>query len=154
MKNIVLVIALALLTSTGFSQKVNFSGTWTLNEAKSELGDHFSLAPNTMVLDHSKKSIDVEKSGEMQGQEYTSNDHFTLDGEKCENPGWMDGIKTSTATWDKKTKVLKISTTIPMEGAEVEINEEYIMNGDNMVIESVIVSGYGEMVERIVFDKQ
>ena len=155
MKNIVLVIALVLLSSSGFSQKVNFSGTWNLNTEKSELGDEFSLAPNSIILDHSKKVIDVEKNGEFQGQSYTTNDHFTLDGVECENPGWMGALKTSTATWDKKTKVLKISSTIPMEdGSEVVIIEEYVMNGDNLVIETSAASDYGEMVERFVFDKQ
>ena len=79
MKNIVFVIALVLLSSSGFSQKVNFSGTWNLNTEKSELGDEFSLAPNSIILDHSKKVIDVEKNGEFQGQSYTTNDHFTLE---------------------------------------------------------------------------
>ena len=155
MKNIVFVIALAVISSTSFSQKVNFSGTWKLSKEKSELGDQFSLAPDNMVLKHSRKSLELEKSGSMQGEAYTLSDVYTLDGEECENPGWVDQIKTSTATWDKKTKVLKITSKIPLnDGGEVGVIEEIVMNGDNLVMESTASSDYGDLVERFVFEKE
>lgn len=155
MKRIVFVISLAIIASSVYSQKVNLSGTWKLNESKSELGDQFSLAPNTIVLKHEKKSLEVEKQGSMQGTEYTSNDILTLDGEECENPGFMDSVKKSTAVWDKKTKVLKIISKIPMEdGTDVDITEEMTMDGENLILESTASSSYGDLVERFVFDKQ
>lgn len=155
MKNIAFVIALALVSSVSFGQKVNFSGSWKLNSGKSELGDQFSLAPLTMVVKHSKKSLEVEKNAEMQGQAYTTNDTFTLDGEVSENPGWMESIKKSKALFDKKTKVLTITSTLPMEdGSNVEITEKYSMDGENLVLESSASSSYGDLMETFVFDKQ
>lgn len=155
MKNIVFVIALAVVSSTSFGQKVNFSGTWKFNSSKSEVGDQFSLAPDNMVLKHTRKSLELEKSGSMQGEAYTLSDVYTLDGEECENPGWMDQVKKSTATYDKKTKVLKINSKIPLDdGGEVELIEEIVMDGDNLVIESSAYTDYGDLVERFVFDKE
>ena len=155
MKNLVFVIAFAIISSTSFGQKVNFSGTWKLNTAKSELGDQFSLAPDNMVLKHTKKSLELEKSGSMQGEDYTLSDVYTLDGDKCENPGWMDQVKTSTATYDKKTKVLTINSTIPLDdGGEVDLVEELVMDGENLVLESSASTDYGDLMERFVFDKQ
>ncbi|MCJ7615410.1 MAG: hypothetical protein MUO43_02620 [Desulfobacterales bacterium] len=155
MQNIVFVIALAIISSTSFGQKVNFSGTWKINTSKSELGDQFSLAPDNMVLKHTKKSLELERSGSMQGEDYTLSDAYTLDGEECENPGWMGPAKKSTATFDKKTKVLKINSKIPLDdGGEVELTEEIVMDGDNLVIESSAYTDYGDLVERFVFDKE
>jgi len=155
MKKLTILILLVLLSSAGFSQKVNFSGSWKINKEKSDLGSDFSLAPESMILKHEKKTLDVERHSNWQGQEIVTNDHFTLDGKVCENSGWRDTVKKSTVEWNKKTKVLTITTTVPMpEGADATIIDEYIMNGDNLVIESSASSDYGELVERMVFDKQ
>ena len=155
MKNIVFVIALVLISSTSFSQKGNLSGNWKLNSEKSEIGDQFSLAPDNLVVKHSKKALELEKNGSMQGEEYTLSDVYTLDGEECENPGWMDQVKKSTATFDKKTKVLKIISKIPLDdGGEVELVEEIVLDGENLVIESSAYTAYGDLVERFIFDKE
>ena len=155
MKNITFVIALAILSSTAFGQKVNFTGNWKLNSQKSEMGDQFSLAPNSMVVKHSKKLLEVEKNSEMQGEAYTTNDSFTLDGEECENPAWMEAVKKSKALLDKKSKVLTITSSIPwQDGSEIVIIEKYSMDGDNLVLESNASSSMGDLAERFVFDKE
>jgi hypothetical protein len=155
MKNLVLIVALVFISSAGISQKVNFSGNWKINKEKSTLGYEFSLAPESMILKHEKNTLDVERHSNWQGEEIVINDHFTLDGKECENPAWRDLVKKSTATWNKKTKVLTITTKVPMaEGGDATIISEYLMNGDNLVVESSASSDYGEIVERFVFDKQ
>ena len=155
MKNIVFVIALVLVTTSSFGQKVNFSGEWKINWEKSELGDQFSLAPNSLIVKHERKTIELERNHDFQGTEVITKDVLTLNGEECENTGWMDAVKKSTAVWGKKTKVMTITSNIQMEdGTDVEILEEIAMDGDNMVLESTASSDYGDLVERFVFDKQ
>jgi len=118
MKNFVFIIALAFLSATAFGQKVNFSGDWTLNEGKSELGYEFSLAPKSMTLAHTKKTFDQTNVNEWDGQEYETKAHYTLDGEICENPGFMDSVTKSTANFDKKAKTIKIVTDGTVEGMD------------------------------------
>jgi len=155
MKKIGLVIAMAFMVSITFGQKVNFSGEWKLNAEKSELGAQFSIAPDNIVVKHTRKTIEVEKHGQMQGQEYTTNDLFTLDGKACENPGIGNSVKKSTAVWNKKTKVLTIASVIPLDdGSDVELIEELAMEEDNLVIGTSAASAYGEMFEKYVFDKE
>lgn len=155
MKNIVFVIALVVLSAAGYGQKVNFSGDWKFNSELSELGDQFSLAPNSVVVKHTKKTLEMERNSTWDGQDFTTNDFFTLDGKECENPGMMDSIKKSTATYDKKTQKLTITSYVELEdGTEVEIIEEIKMEGENLVIESSVASSYGDMLEKFVFDKQ
>ena len=73
MKKFAFFIALAIIATSTYGQKT-LSGSWTLNDEKSELGDQFSLAPNTITLKQGKKSLEVEKHGSMQGEEYVVNE--------------------------------------------------------------------------------
>lgn len=154
MKNFVFMIALAFLSATAFGQKVNFSGKWKLNEGKSELGYEFSLAPKAITVEHTKKTLDLTNVSEWDGQEYESKQHYTLDGEVCENTGFMESVTKSTANYDKKTKTLKIVTTGSVEGSDYTLTQTFSMKEGNMVVHSEAASDMGELFETFVFDKQ
>lgn len=154
MKNFVFIIALAFLSLSAIGQKPNFSGEWKLNEDKSELSYEFSLAPKAMTLEHTKKTLDVTSTSEFDGQPYESKAHYTLDGEICENPGFMDSITKSTANFDKKAKTLKIETDGSVEGMDYTHEQTLSMKEGQLVVESVAASDMGELVETFVFDKQ
>jgi len=155
MRKIVFIITLAFIASTSFSQKGNLSGEWKINWGESQLGEQFSLAPDNMIVKHERKTVELERTFDFQGNISTTKDLLTLDGEACENTGWGDIIKKSTAAWDKKNKVLTIISNMQMNnGNDVEILEEFVMNGDNLILESTASSEYGELIERFVFDKQ
>ena len=155
MKKILFVFILAFVSSTGFGQKVDFSGSWKINHEKSDLSDQFSMAPHNITLAQEDNSLLVEKHSTWRDQERTTNDKFTLDGQECENPGFRDSIKKSTAVWNEDKSILKISSKIPMrDGGEMAIVEEYQMDGNNLVIISSRSSSYGESSEKFVFDKE
>lgn len=155
MKNIIFVIALAFLSASSFGQKVNFSGEWKLNSEKSELGDQFSLAPQSMKIDHSKKSINLQKFAEFQGQEFETTELFTLDGKECLNAGFGDTETKSTANWNKKTKKMIIETSGAMEdGSEYSMTQEIHLKEGNLVVDMTAGSDFGEIFETYVFDKQ
>jgi len=155
MKKVLYLLILALVSTSSFGQKVDFSGKWKINKEKSELGDERSMAPNNIILNQGDNSLSVERHSTWQGQERTSNDKFTLDGKECENPGWRDSIKKSTAVWTENGKVLKITTKIPMrDGGEMSIIEDYKMDGKNLVILSSRSSSFGSSSEKFVFDKE
>jgi hypothetical protein len=153
MKNFVFILALAFLSATTFGQKVNFSGDWKLNESKSEQGYEFSLAPKAMKVEHTKKTLDLTRVLEFDGQEFEDKQHYTLDGAVCENTGFMESVTKSTANFDKKTKSLKIVT----EGSSQEMDYTHTqimsMKEGNLVVASEAASDMGEMVETFVFEK-
>lgn len=155
MKKLVFVIALAIIASTGFSQKGNLSGEWKINWGESQLGEQFSLAPDIMIVKHERKTVELERTFDFQGNISTTKDLLTLDGEECENTGWRDVVKKSTAMWDKKNKVMTMTSNMQMnDSTNVKILEELVINGDNLILESTASSEYGELIERFVFDKQ
>jgi len=154
MKNFVFIIALAFLSATAFGQKVNFSGDWTLNEDESELGYEFSLAPKSLKVEHTKKTLDVTTVSEWDGQEIESKSHYTLDGEVSENPGFEDSVTKSTAGYDKKTKTLKTVTDGEVQGMSYTLTQVYTMKDGKLNVESEAASDMGEMFETFVFEQK
>ena len=153
MKNLVFIVALAFLSATAFGQKVNFSGDWNLNESKSELGYEFTLAPKSMKLEHSKKTLDITSVSEWDGQEIENKSHYTLDGEVSENVGFAESVTKSTASFDKKKGVIKIVTKGSVEGMDYTLTQIMSMNEDMLVVNSEATSDMGEMVEKYIFEK-
>ncbi len=97
----------AILFAFAVSAQTDFSGSWKLNSSKSKLGEQFSMAPKEVIIDQKGNDLSVEKHSEWQGQEYTINDKFTLDGKECTNAGFMDTEKKSTLEWDNGKKRLR-----------------------------------------------
>ena len=153
MKNLLFIITLALLSSTAFGQRANFSGDWKLNEGKSVLGDQFSLAPKTLNVVHKRKTFDLISMSEFNGESVEGNQHLTLDGEECENPGFMDSVTKSTALYDKKAKTLTVVTKGSVQGYDYTLTQTFSMKEGNLVVESEAASDMGEMAETFVFDK-
>lgn len=155
MKKLIYLIALVMISSVAIGQKVNFSGTWNINREKSELGEQFSFAPNSIVVEQTKKELSIERNSTWQGQDFSYTDKFTLDGEECENPGFMDMVKKSTAVWNKDKRSIKITSTLEMQdGTDMTIVDNLSMDGDNLVLETSSSSTYGDMAEVYVFDKE
>ena len=154
MKKTLFFLAAILVTVT-VSAQVDLSGSWKLNSSKSKLGDQFSWAPKEIIVTHKGNDMSMEKQFDMQGQEVSINDKFTLDGKECVNSGMMDTQKKSTAVWATDKKSLKITSKIPMQdGGEISITEVYKMDGENMVIEMNSTSSWGDMTETQVYEKK
>lgn len=153
MKKVFFLVTILLISVFVSAQSVDFSGSWKLNRSKSTLGDQFSMAPAEIVVAQKGNDLSVEKHSSFNGQDFTTNDKFTLDGKECVNAGWRDSQKKSTAVWtDKNT--LKITTKVPMrDSGEMTITEVYKMDGGNMVIETSASSSYGDFSEKMVYDK-
>ncbi len=155
MKKISILLALAVISSLAIGQKVNFSGTWNINREKSELNDQFSMAPNNLVVEQSKKELSIQRNSSWQGQDFSFTDKITLDGNVCENVGFMDMVKKSTAVWNDDKRSIKIISSFEMQdGSEMTITENLSMDGKQMVLNATASSSYGDMSEVFVFDKQ
>lgn len=154
MKKILFVLA-SVMVSLTLSAQIDLSGSWKLNTSKSKLGDQFSMAPKEIIVVQKGNDLNVERHSEWQGQEFTTNDKFTLDGKECVNAGMMDTQKKSTAVWSEDKKTLKVTSKIPMQdGGEFALTEVYKLDGGNMVIEMSASSSFGDMAETQVYDKK
>ena len=155
MKNIALVLALVLFSSVAIGQKVNYSGEWKLNESKSELGYQFSMAPKSVTVNHTKKTLDLKTVNVWEGQEVVSESHFTLDGKENENTGFGGSVTKSTAVVDKGTKSIKIVSEGSSEGVGDWTSTQVLsMKDGTLMIAFEAASQMGEMFETYAFDKQ
>lgn len=154
MKNITLILVLVLFSSVAMGQKVNYSGEWKLNEDKSELGYEFSLAPASITVTHTRRILDLKLVSVFEGQEVVSEQHYTLNGEESENPGFMDSVVKSTAVVEKRTKAIKIVSRGSAEGMDYTLTRNISLKEGNLVLQSEAVSDLGELIETQVYDKQ
>ncbi len=155
MSKILFLLAALFISSMVSAQDTNFSGNWKLNSSKSKLADQYSMAPKDILVTQAGNDLKVERHSSFQGNDFTINDQFTLDGKECINPGWQDSKKKSTAIWADDKLSLKITTKFPMgDSGEMTIVEVYKMDGGNLVIETNSSSSYGERAETLIFDKQ
>ncbi len=136
-------------------QTPDFSGTWTLNRTTSKLNDQFGAAPTYIKVVQAANDLDVERHSSMQGDDVTVKDKFTLDGKECINPGWADSEKRSTAVWSGDKASLVITSKISLgDNGDMTIIEVYRLKDKHLVIETRASSFFGEVAEKLVFDRK
>jgi hypothetical protein len=150
-----LTVATLLLLAFMVNAQTNFSGKWKLNKQKSTLNTEFSMAPSEMVVVQNGNEISLEKHSNFQGESFIMKEKYTLDGKECVNAGMMDSQKKSVAKFSDDKKVLTIESKIPMQdGAEIAIKEIFTLVDGALVLESSSKSSWGDMNEKMAFDKQ
>jgi len=155
MKKSILLLATFIVTVSMNAQKPDFSGSWKLNSSLSKLNAEWTMAPSLIIIEQKGNDMKIEKHSSFNGEEFTINDKFTLDGKECINTGWQDSEKKSTAVWSEDNNSLTISTKLIMgDGGEMSIKEVYKMENKNMSISTKASSSYGDIEETIVYDKQ
>lgn len=159
------VILLFLACAPGiFAQtgNVNFSGTWNLNEAKSNFGDsQFRMAATIMVVRHEGNNLSDDRTQPgFDGGEMKTTETFTLDGKVCENTGMMDSKRKSTVAWSADNKAIVISTTMAFnmdgETREFKTSETWKLGADgkSLIMETSFSAPDGEMKTTLFYDKK
>lgn len=154
MKKILFIFAAFMLPAAAFAQGLDFNGSWKLNSEKSKLNAEFSFAPKEVIITQAGNDFKVEKHSSFQDQEFVTTDNLTLDGKECINTGFQDTQKKSTCVWTDDKASLKIVSKMSIGDGDMTITEVYKMDGDNMVIESLASSSYGDLNETMVYDKK
>jgi hypothetical protein len=142
---------------------VNFSGTWTLNEAKSKFGNsEFRFAATLLVVNQEANSISDERTQPgFDGNEMKTTQKIALDGTVSESTGFMESKRKSTVTWsaDKKSITIATTTVFNMNGDNMEIKSSEIWklgdDGKSLLIESASTTpDGGEVKNSLFYDKK
>lgn len=153
MKKTIFLFAALLVAVIAQAQAPDFSGKWKLNNTKSKLGAEFSMAPLEVLVTHKGNDFTIEKHSDFQGETFTTTEKYTLDGKECLNSVWMDMQKKSTVTWSDDKKSFKVTSTMDVQGELIKLTEVYLLDGGNLVIDSSSSSSFGDMAEKMVYDK-
>jgi hypothetical protein len=141
-------------------KKSNFSGTWILNEQKSDFGEYGRMmASDKIVIVHKGKKLTMERySTAPTGESYNYIENYTLDGKECIIPLFEESKKTSTVSRTEDKTGLIINSTLDLSFEEQNMKiltvENYTLEdgGKSMVIKTTASSDYGIMSVSFVYD--
>ena len=112
--------------------KANFSGTWTFNADKSNLGEQGGgfggrgFGGGNFVAKQDANTLTVERTRNRNGEETTSTTKYALDGKETVNSTGR-GDSKSTAKWSADGKTLTITTTRSFNGNERTSTEAWTL---------------------------
>jgi hypothetical protein len=146
------------LTSAGLLAQPNFSGTWGLNESKSNFGNsEFRMAAVTMVITQQGNTLSVESTQPgFDGGEMKQSAKYNLDGKPSENPGFMDMVRKSVISWSADKTAMTVTTTMNFDGNEFKTSETWKLSADGKVItiDQVMPMPDGEVKLTLIYDKK
>jgi len=156
------LLLLMVSATSGQTGKVNFSGSWTFNEAKSTpVEGGFRMGANSYVIiqDGNNLSVESTRAGR-DGQEMKTTAKYTLDGKECSNKVFGTNVQKSIVSWSSDGKVLSFSNTMTYERDgttnEFKSTQTWKINETDktFVLESVMNTPNGEMRTTNVYDKK
>ena len=152
------VFFLGLLAASLWAQaKPNFSGTWQLDIAKSELGPMPPPDSIVSVIDHKDPKLVVKTTQKSSMGEFVNERTITTDGKPNTNKlksamGEQD--VTSKTTWSGTQLVS--TYTMDMQGTSLEFHDTYELSADGKVltVSREIKTEQGPLSQKMVFNKQ
>ncbi len=166
MRQLVLLCCAALLCCAGLLNAkdgpVDFSGSWTLDQSKSELGDTGGgrrggmVAPKlTVTQQEGKLTVATVRRGR-DGGETPVTLVYTLDGKESRN-GSENRSTVSVAKWSEDGKSLTIDSeaTFSREGQQftMKSTEVWVLVDGALVIEAVRTTARGDFTTRAVYTR-
>lgn len=156
-----LVVVAAALFSFRVAAPVNFSGTWKLNEGKSELGQFGArAAASKIVVDQKTESVSITTTATgFDGSEMTNTDVLS-EGKEVEGTGFGGAKRKSTLKWAADGQGFTINSNITFDQGgqsfEIQGKQVWSMNADgkNLTLSSTITTPQGEFSTKAVYDKQ
>jgi hypothetical protein len=161
-----LVAPALLLAFTSRPDKASFTGDWTLNEGKSELGEFGGrIAPRKIKVDQKADAIVISKTTAPfnGGDPVVRTETLTFDGKVIESTnagGFGNSKRKASLKWaaDEKSFTITNNTTFEGQDGPIEIKgtETWTLSADGKTLTSVTntTSPQGEFTVKAVFDKQ
>ncbi|MCK5692014.1 MAG: hypothetical protein KAI08_04170 [Bacteroidales bacterium] len=159
--SITALCSLLLIPAASFAgEKTDFTGEWTLNEDKSDLGEGGAFAAFKVAVKQEGNTITIERTRTgRDGEERTNSQTLTLDGKENINENER-GSSNSVLTWSDDGTALTIKSkrefnrqgeTFEMTSTEVWTLAE---DGKILKIQSDISSSRGERSVSLVYEKK
>jgi hypothetical protein len=142
--------------------QTNFSGTWTLNEGKSELGQFGGRGiASKIVIDQKTDDVSVSRTSTgFQGETLNSTETLTADGKTSESTVFATAKKKSVMKWASDGQSFSVTFSIAMDfgGQATEFNgkENWSLGADGktLILQNNITTPQGEISTKAVYDKQ
>jgi hypothetical protein len=150
-----------LLAFSARPDKANFSGTWKLNEGKSDLGQFGNFATRTIKATQTTDSISIDRTApSFNGGDVTTHETLSYDGKQVESALFGNSKKKSTLKWSEDGQSFSITYTLMLDfnGQTNEINgvETWTLGdgGKTLVSQNKSSSSFGDLETKAVYEKQ
>ena len=158
-KRLSVIGAILLLVMPGAAQSAvpNFSGTWSLDAAKSDFGPIPGPESIVMVIDHREPTLKVTVTQKGPQGETANDSTYTTDGKdnvnKMRSPAGDQDVK-STTKWNGK--ILATTRTIEAQGMSIGIDDAWELSADGkvMTINRQLKTPQGDFSTKIVLNKK
>ena len=159
---IAFLVSFFLVPMSSYAQggKVDFSGEWSFNESKSNMGEGRFQTTLKLTIKQEGNNLTIERlQTGRDGQEITMTQKLTLDGKESKNTT-RRGTRKSAATWSDDGKSLTIKSTMVFdrggETMEMKSIEQWklIDGGKILSIDSSSSTPRGERKATMVYEKK
>ena len=169
MKTRVSVASLILLfwVAAAFGQdaKPNFTGDWTLDREKSEMGEPRpgggggggrgrGMGMGSFSITQDGDALVLKRKVEFQGEERTFESRYTADGKENVNEGFRGNSVKSKTHWEGAKLVTESVMETPNGTRETKEVRSLSADGKTMTVETTSKGGFGEGTRKMVYNKK
>jgi hypothetical protein len=147
------LIAVFVLVAACAAAAPDFSGTWKLNNAKSNYGQMPPPTSMTQTIKHADPKLSVAMKQVRDEGEFEWEANYTTDGKESTNEIMGSPMK-SVAKWEGDALV--IETKGNFGGGEMTIKSRWTLSADGktLTVDQQMASSMGEMTMKMVMEKQ
>ena len=160
MKRMLFAAALALTLGTlvwAQGAKPNFSGTWTLDPAKTDFGPMPPPESMVLVIDHKDPEMKISSTQKTEQGQFDNERRITTDGRENTNK-----LRTMMGEQEVKSKTSwngsKLTTMfkLDVQGNAVEVTDSWELSDDGktMTLARHATSAQGDFDQKMVFNKK
>jgi len=157
------IVSAALVSFSTKADHTNFSGSWALNEGKSDFGERGArFATKALKVDQKSDAITISRTTPsfQGGDDVTTTETLGFDGKEVQGTGFGGSVKKSTLKWadDEKSFAITSVTTGERNGQSFTFNatETWTLGdgGKSLTVTTVRTSQQGEVTTKAAYDKQ
>lgn len=156
-----LVAATLLFAFAVKPERANFSGEWTLNEGKSDLGQFGQFATRSIKVEQKADAIVISRTAPgFDGGDQVSTETLTFDGKVAESTVFGNSKRKATAKWsaDEQKFISDYAILLEFDGQANEIKgtEEWTLSdgGKTLTVVGSSTSPFGDATTKSVFVKK
>ena len=153
---------IVLTSATVLNAPPNFSGEWTLNESKSDLGQFGRGAAKKIKVESlDAQGISYERTTtNMEGEDVVRKEKLSFDGKETESTyagGFGNAKRKASAKMTEEALTIDATTTFDRDGEAIEIKQKETWKlgdgGKSLTIEANSSSSFGENSMKLVYEK-
>ena len=139
MRKFALLSSLLLVSSAFAAPPADFSGTWTLNAAKSKNLGMMSSMEYESSITQSAEALTIRDRTSMMGQSQDQETRYALNGSEVPNTSYMGDPARTVTHWDgrKLVTVWTIQGAVPGTTKQLTETRSLSDDGSTMLVESV-----------------